>query len=292
MHERALATYRADNSGPNAKPFPGSTVKENNRVDYLTHEGFKRALNGPGLAPMTKRYMVFLERKLDDFNFTNEWLDVPDLLEFFRMVHGAALLEVVFGPSLCKVNPTFLRDLWYFDDSVPLLARILPSLFFPKVYRVRKSLRAQFKKWYAYARKKFSQSCIGEDGDGDPYWGSELIRYQQRMYLAAEGYDDDALAAADLALVWGYAIMFLLSYSQFAILTFVALSAMRYPPRCFLYTTFSRTNHSCSAYGNVSKTVSATSQHQQWIQPSSFRTRCYHLFKQRHFDSMSISASF
>lgn len=144
MHERAIATYKADNSGPFAKHFPGSNVMDKNRIDHLTHEGFKRAFSRPGLAPMTQRYMSILEPKIDGLAFSTEWTDVPDLLQFFRMVYGAALLEVVFGPSLTRVNPTFLQDVWQFDDSVPLLARLIPSLLFPEPYRVRKSLHNQF----------------------------------------------------------------------------------------------------------------------------------------------------
>lgn len=176
---------------------------EKNRIDHLTHEGFKSAFSGPGLAPMTQRYMSILEQKLDGLAFSTEWTDVPDLLHFFRIVHGAALLEVVFSLSLTKVNPTFLQDGWQFDNSVPLLARLVPSFLFPEPYRVRKSLHSQFEQWYVHTREGFSQSYISEGGDGDPYWGSELIRNQQRMYLQVDDYDDDALAAADLALVWG-----------------------------------------------------------------------------------------
>ncbi|KAF2267291.1 cytochrome P450 [Lojkania enalia] len=203
MHERALKTYKSDNSGPFARPFPGSNVTQKNRVDYLTHEGFKRAFTGPGLGPKTTRYVNLLEQRLESLPLTTQWTEMPDLLQFFRMVHGAALLEVVFGPALSKVNPGFLHDIWVFDDSVALLARLVPSFLFPEPYRVRKRLHNQLKRWYVYARNTFHESCIYEDGDGDPYWGSELIRYQQRMYLQADDYDDDALAAADLALVWG-----------------------------------------------------------------------------------------
>lgn len=203
MPEHGVATYKADNSGPFIKHFPGSNVLAQNRIDHLTHEGFKRAFSGPGLAPMTKRYMVTLEEKLKDLSLSTEWTDMPDFLQFFRMIHGAALLDVVFGPSLTKVNPEFLQDLWQFDDSVPLLARLVPSLLFPGPYRVRKSLHSQFKRWYAYAREHFSDASISEDGYSDPYWGSELIRNQQKMYLQADNLDDDAIAAADLGLVWG-----------------------------------------------------------------------------------------
>jgi hypothetical protein len=203
MNERAIAIYKEDNSGPFLKQFPGSSVEHNNRIDHLSHEGFKRAFSGPGLAPMTHRYMKILDKKLCESLKGSDWNDMPDLLEFFRKIHGAALLEVVFGPSLIKVNPTFLRDIWEFDDSTPLLARLVPKFLVPKLYKRRQNLHRQFRRWYAYARQHFSETCIYDDGDGDPYWGSELIRYQQRMYLGADGFNDDSLAAADLALVWG-----------------------------------------------------------------------------------------
>ena len=128
---------------------------------------------------------------------------MPDLLKFFRTVHGAALLQAVFGPSLLEINPNFIEDAWKFDDSIPWLARMIPSFVNPKPHRMRQRVRDQLKKWYKYAREHFTENSIYEDRDGDPYWGSELIRYQQKMYLQANNYDDDALASADLALVWG-----------------------------------------------------------------------------------------
>ncbi|KAF2142291.1 uncharacterized protein K452DRAFT_326261 [Aplosporella prunicola CBS 121167] len=203
MHERALATYQADNSGAFPQPFPGSNVPERNRVDRFTHQGFKQAFSGPALAPTTRRFTEDLVRRFDGLSFSNEWTEMPDLLEFFRTIHGAALLQAIFGPSLLKINPTFIEDVWKFDDSVPWLARMIPSFIHPEPYRARQRVREQLKSWYKYARANFTEDCVYEDGDGDPFWGSELIRYQQKKYLQADNYDDDALASADLALVWG-----------------------------------------------------------------------------------------
>ncbi|KAF1849695.1 cytochrome P450 [Cucurbitaria berberidis CBS 394.84] len=203
MHNRALTTYRADNSGASPTPNNNSNVLEKNRLDYLTHEGFKRAFTGPALAPTARRYMKDLARRCEDLNVSDDWTDMPDLVQFFRTVHGAALLQAVFGPSLLKINPDFMDDAWKFDDSIPWLARLVPSFVNPEPYRTRERLRNQLKRWYKYARENFSDDCIYEDGDGDPYWGSELIRYQQKKYLQADNFDDDALASADLALVWG-----------------------------------------------------------------------------------------
>ena len=172
-------------------------------MDHFTHQGFKRAFTGPALASTARRFIKDLVRRFDSLALSNEWTDMPDLLKFFRTVHGAALLQAVFGPSLLEINPNFIKDMWKFDDSIPWLARMVSSFINPEPNRVRHRVRDQLKNWYKYAKEHFIKECIDEDGDGDPYWGSELIRYQQKMCLQADNYDDDALASADLALVWG-----------------------------------------------------------------------------------------
>ncbi|KAF2119899.1 cytochrome P450 [Lophiotrema nucula] len=203
MHDRALATYRADDSGAFSKPFINSNVLERNRVDHFTHQGFKKAFTGPALAPTAQRFMQDLARRCEGLKISNEWTEMPDMVKFFRAVHGAALLQAIFGPSLLQINPSFVEDVWKFDDSIPWLARVVPFFINPEPHRARNRVRDQLKKWYQYAREHFTEDCVYEDGDGDPYWGSELIRHQQKKYLQADNYDDDALASADLALVWG-----------------------------------------------------------------------------------------
>jgi hypothetical protein len=204
MHENALATYQADNSGPFEKPFEGSNVADRNRVDRLTHQGFKTAFTGPALTPTAERFKKNLNAGFEELKVSQEWTEMPDFFQFFRDVHGTALFKSIFGPSLLAINPTFMKDVWTFDDSVPWLARMTPSFLQPEPYRVRLRLREQLKKWYKYARTHFHESQIEKDGDGDPYWGSNLIRYQQKAYLEADNFNDDALASADLALLWGY----------------------------------------------------------------------------------------
>lgn len=203
MHSRALHTYQADTSGPFSQPFKGSNTPERNRLDHFTHEAFKKAFTGPSLATTTQRFMHNVKNRFNSVDISDDWTEMPDLVQFFRTAHGSALIEAVFGPALLEINPTFMDDLWNFDDGVPWLARLVPSFINGEPYRARKAVRDQLKKWYAFARANFTTDCIDGDGDGDPYWGSALIRELHSKYLQADNYDDDALASADLALAWG-----------------------------------------------------------------------------------------
>lgn len=203
MHWRALSTYREDNSGPYPKPYPGSNVPSESRVDHITHKGFLMAFSGPGLTPTTQRFMEGLEARLDDLLLSQEWTQFPDLVKFFQDVVGGSLVQAIFGPALLSINPTFLDDLWMFDNNVPWLARGVPRIILPGPYRIRQRLRNQLKNWYSYARKHFNKALIDINGDGDPIWGSELMRYRQRKVLKIPNHDDDSLASADLGLAWG-----------------------------------------------------------------------------------------
>ncbi|KAI0000712.1 hypothetical protein F4779DRAFT_622473 [Xylariaceae sp. FL0662B] len=206
LSEQALTIYRADRSGPHCRPYPGSNVNPENRIDYRTHHEFLRALMGPGLSPTLQRYMSAFTAHIDRLhlpdNIGNSWISMSDFQIFFHKTMGASLIEALLGPSLLRLNPTFVEDLIEFDRSVPWLARGVPSLVMPKLYRVRGRLCEQLKKWHVYARKQFNESSISDDGDGDPFWGSRLIRNRHAI-LSAAGHHDNDLAATDLGLAFG-----------------------------------------------------------------------------------------
>ncbi|KAI5855027.1 Pfs, NACHT and ankyrin domain protein [Durotheca rogersii] len=201
--ERVVSVYRADDSGPFPKPYLGSNVPAEDRIDYITHHGFLRALGGPGLLPSTRRYMNAFAARMQEKSFSEEWTEMPDFSNFFRDVVGSSLVECLYGPTMLRLNPEFMQDLWGFDGSVPWLARGLPSFIKPSAYKPRQSCVGQLKRWYEYAREHFDESSISPDGDGDPYWGSNLMRYRQEKLLAVKNHDDDSLARMDLGLAWG-----------------------------------------------------------------------------------------
>ncbi|KAK8050929.1 hypothetical protein PG993_002314 [Apiospora rasikravindrae] len=203
LPEKVVSVYRTDNSGPFPKRYAGSTVPAQDRIDHITHHGFLRALSGPGLLPTTKRYMHALSARIDDRHFSEDWTEMKDFSSFFRDLVGSSLIECLFGPTMLHLNPSFMQDLWGFDMSVPWLARGVPSFLRPSAYTPRERCVGQLKRWYAYARERFDESLVDADGDGDPFWGSNLMRYRQDNLLLVKNHDDDALARMDLGLAWG-----------------------------------------------------------------------------------------
>ncbi|TVY80890.1 Cholesterol 7-alpha-monooxygenase [Lachnellula suecica] len=175
LPDSVVSVYRADDSGPFPKPYSGSNVLATDRIDHITHHGFLRALGGPGLLPTSRRYMNALAARMHNKNISSEWVEMADFSNLFQEMVGASLIECVYGPSMLRLNPKFMEDLWGFD----------------------------LKRWYTYAREHFDDSHISSDGDGDPYWGSNLMRYRQEKLLAVKNHDDDALARMDLGLAWG-----------------------------------------------------------------------------------------
>jgi len=203
LSESVISVYRADDSGPFPKPYIGSNVPTEDRIDHITHHGFLRALGGPGLLPTARRYMSALTARIEEKSFSTEWTELADLSKFFQDVVGSSLIECLYGPTMLRLNPEFMQDLWGFDVSVPWLARGLPYFIKPSAYKPRQRCVDQLKRWYVYARENFDESNIGPDGDGDPFWGSSLMRYRQEKLLAVKNHDDDALARMDLGLAWG-----------------------------------------------------------------------------------------
>ncbi|KAF1345621.1 cytochrome P450 [Lizonia empirigonia] len=186
MPQAALSVYAADDSGPYRKPHPESNVAPHNRVDHLTHEILSRAFTGSALNPTFVRFAKAFETSIDNAGIGKDWVEFEDLTSFFREHVGRSIIECLFGPSILKINPHFMDDLWEFDTVVPGLAKRFPSFLIPNAYRVRGRLLAQIKNWYAYARANFSENS----------------RRRQKVLLDFDDQCDDAVAATDLGLMW------------------------------------------------------------------------------------------
>jgi hypothetical protein len=201
--QQVMKLYREDNSGPFHKPFEGSNIAPDRRIDYLSHQEFLRALSGPGLAPLFERFRTSFGTRLDGIKLSDEWVDGADFRKLLQSINGAPLVEGVFGPALLRLNPTFVDDLYEFDASVPWLSRGMPSFIMPWPYRARRRLYGHFKRWHSYVSHASQELSSDDQGGEDPVWGSRFMKNRHAMLLKC-GVSNDSLAALDLGLSFGY----------------------------------------------------------------------------------------
>ncbi|KAK8123976.1 hypothetical protein PG999_003894 [Apiospora kogelbergensis] len=200
--EKWLAQYAADDSGPFLKPYPGSNVEPHLRIHRLLNHSIDKALTGPGFGPTLQRFRTAMLDQIEGLGTSddNEWMEIDDLRRLVHNTVGRSLINALFGPHILQINSTLMDDLYEFDQALPWFARRIPKFIMPGIYACRSRLHRQFKVWYTYARTHFKESDINEDGDGDPYWGSNWMRERQKALDIIQ--DDDALAAGDLGVAW------------------------------------------------------------------------------------------
>ena len=203
MPDNATKMYISDKSGIFTKPHPDSAVAPHNRVDYLTHVGLKKFLSGDRLTGYYRRWQAGFNERLKEMNIDEDWVEMPDLMEFWEKTFGIAVIEAYTGPVLRCVNPDLLSDLRLYDWYIPDLSRGLPKWMNRKAYAIRDKLTKSVMQWHAIARARFNESLIDADGDADPYWGSAFIRERQEIFDGIDNIDYKAYAASDLGFIWG-----------------------------------------------------------------------------------------
>ena len=202
MPNTALKLYTADNSGCYHEPTAFSSVKPDNRVDYITHQALSRFLSGPGLNPLFNRFTENLIRCLQDFRVGRQWMDMEDLWSLFKTKVTPAAIQAMCGTSICSLIPCIADDLWTYDSAIPDLIKGLPRWWVPDSYAKRDRMLQNIKRWHVLARERFDETQIGSDRDWDPHFGSEFIRSRQKTFSKMDGMDEDAVAASDLGAIW------------------------------------------------------------------------------------------
>ncbi|KAI2626821.1 cytochrome P450 [Xylaria nigripes] len=201
MPQKAIEVFVADDSGPHRRPYPESKVHF--RIDSVLHQSFMRAWGGPNLIHTTQRFRRALQSQIDTSTeiSSSTWFHVPDFYLFYRNIVSESMTTAVFGPALLQVNENFLEDLWAYESVLPWLARAIPSFIMPEPYRIRDRLRARIKKWQEYARDQFRECDIEADG-ADPCWGSEVVRELQELFTKEQVFDEEALSAHHLGMIF------------------------------------------------------------------------------------------
>lgn len=200
MASQAAKMYISDTSGSHEKAIAKSDVLPHNRVSYRTHENLVQGLLGSALTPASDRFENILTESFYSLGISDEWVEFPDLLQFFEDHIGTAIVETVFGSALLAQNPGFIRDLWAYDRVVMSLAKRLPFFWIPEAYRLREKLLLSVKKWHA--------GLIGYENEGTKVQSKgdiqtpQAIRDRVRMLLSIDNQNCDAVASTDLGFIW------------------------------------------------------------------------------------------
>ena len=201
MPKKALKVYRQDKSGIAHKP--ATNISPHNRIEYLSFQNFHKCLNGERLGLMFGRWSSLFADEVPSLNIQSEWKSVPDIVDFFLYPSTAALNRALTGPLLDCINPTFQQDFIDFIPHCTAMMTGLPKWCMPKAYALQNKLVSNVKQWHAIARARFQESDVDSEGF-DPWFGSQLMRERQNFLPNIDDWDADAVASADIALLWGY----------------------------------------------------------------------------------------
>jgi hypothetical protein len=204
---KAAKFYLADDSGMYPTPYPTSTVKPENRINYIIHKMVNTYLTGSSLDSMTARYQQNLARKVSEAEIGNEWVDIPDFYRFFQAYILEAAVRSMYGDYILSLNPTFSEDFADYDKRMHSLIYSLPRWMDSKAYAARDKMIENIKRWHRFAHQHYDVSDGKAERDQcewEPYFGSKFGRVRQATFMKTPPMDDEtARAAEDLGILWG-----------------------------------------------------------------------------------------
>ncbi|MCJ1432276.1 hypothetical protein MMC27_001632 [Xylographa pallens] len=198
----ALKFYESDDSGINLLPHPKSKIRPENRIHYLTHKTTVELLAGTHLQSLAKSFQVILKKRLCNLEVGLEWTDMRDLLSLLQHHMFSAAVEGMCGPYFLLLNPDFAKNFWDFDTYTPYILKGYPRILKPTAWRARDRCLESVRKWHAYIREHDTITLVDTENAQDPYYGTGLMRARQNYSSKMEPMTADAIASADLGLIW------------------------------------------------------------------------------------------
>lgn len=199
----ALKFYESDNSGINLQPHPDSNVMPEHRIYYHTHKATVDFLSGSHLKSLASSFQVNLRKRIHNSDIGYDWVDRPDLFLFLQSEIFYAALESLCGPHMLSLNPTFVEDFWNFDKGMIHLLKGYPRWLIPGSWSLREKCLDAVKKWHAFANEYGDETMAKADNAQDPIYGTKLMRARQDYFSKMSSMTADAIASADLGIIWG-----------------------------------------------------------------------------------------
>ena len=200
--KNVLDFYESDDSGVNHLPHPKSNIQPENRIHYFTHKITIELLAGKHLQSLAESFGSILKRRIHNLEVASDWTHMPDLVLLLQSHMFSAAVEGMCGPHLLSLNPNFARDFWDFDGRMPYILKGYPRFFIPAAWRARDRCLESIKKWHSYIKNQHTTGPADATNPQDPLYGTALMRERQIYSSKMKPMTPDAIASADLGLIW------------------------------------------------------------------------------------------
>ncbi|RYO97476.1 hypothetical protein DL763_002744 [Monosporascus cannonballus] len=201
-HTAAGRVYMNDDPGIGPKPLPGSTISPIHRIWFHQSSAARKYLSGSSLKTISEWFMEYLTAEIARDKKTaksSEWVELPDLYEFWKDVVFVAALNALYGPYLVELNSQFIKDFWSYNAAIPRLMMGFPRWLTPGAYAARDRVLYSIKKWHRFALERSDITNTAPEWDEE--WGSAYLKVRYKFRSPIEHMDADAHAADDLALL-------------------------------------------------------------------------------------------
>ena len=197
-----LEFYEFDDSGINTLPHPNSRIQPENRIHHITHKTTVELLAGKHLKSLARSFQHILKKRVSNLEVGSDWIDMPDLLSLLQSHMFSAAVEGMCGPYFLSLNPDFAQNFWDFDGYMPCILKGYPRFLKPAAWQARDKCLASVKKWHTYLKQHDPHGLVDMENVQDPYYGTTLMRARQNYSLKMKAMTADAIASADLGLIW------------------------------------------------------------------------------------------
>jgi len=194
-----------DNTGNSAHPLEGSTpLSPDQRFHYLNHLNVTSQLTGHGLDELVKRFLPYFEEELEGLCIGKDWVEIGDFYGVVKKIVFNGTINALCGPHLLRLNPGLTDDFWVYDGEIMGAFKGLPRWMIPKMYEVRERILEGIEKWHGLARKNVDVFSGEMEGVmWEEFYGTKLVRMRTKELGSVKGMNGRAMAATDLAIIWG-----------------------------------------------------------------------------------------
>ena len=197
--------YLADNTGLGHQPEARSNnLPLHHRIFYLIYQSTHDGLSGARLEEMQRQLVNTAAAEVIKSEYKcDSWTEVPDVYSsFIQKLSFKASTTSLLGSRIFEVIPTLEADFWAFDSHVPNLFREMPWWLVPAAYKARDKMKANMKRWHAYANEHYDVDRDDDPRDWEEYFGTRLMRARQAIFRKMP-LSKNSIAADDLGLLWG-----------------------------------------------------------------------------------------